>query len=121
MDRYLPIWATSPLAYAFVALTAYAGLCKALRHRRSNQLERKYAFGSAQRPLSSMTTQEAYDIQHTVSDSEFPSIFEKSLQIALFRTYGIPTIAKLLNATYQLSKTENVAKRYADTTVSTLR
>lgn len=118
MDQYPSKWFNSPLAYIFLAFTAYAGLCKALRFRRINQLERKYAFGTAQGPsLSTMTIQQAYDIQHAVSDAEFPSLFEKGLQLALFRTYGIPTIAKLLNATYQLSKTENVAKRYADTAV----
>lgn len=115
MDQYLPTWFRSPLGYLFLALTAYAGLCKVLRFRRQHQLERNYGLG--QRPLSTMTTQEAYDIQHTLSDAEFPTLFEKSLQIALFRTYGIPTIAKLLNATHQLSKTENVAKRYADTAI----
>lgn len=108
----------SQLAYSLLALVLYAGLCNAIRFRRIRRLERKYGFGTRERPyLSSMTNKEAYEIQHFVSDSEFPAIFEKGLQLALFRTYGIPTIAKLLNATYQLNSIDNVAKRYADTEV----
>ena len=52
-----------------------------------------------------------------ISESEFPALFEKGLQLALFRTYGIPSISRLLVQTAQLSTSENVAKRYADTTV----
>lgn len=118
MDQILPVWLRSPLTYALLAFTVYTGLCKSLRFRRIRRLEHKYGFGTPERPsLSSMTNQEAYEIQHFVSDNEFPALFEKGLQLALFRTYGIPTIAKLLNNTYQLNKIDNVGKRYADTEV----
>lgn len=118
MDNFLPSWLDSSLTCSLLALILYVSLCNTLRFRRLRRLERKYGFGTPERPsLSSMTNQEAYEIQHFISDSEFPALFEKGLQLALFRTYGIPTIAKLLNATGQLNKTENVGKRYADTSV----
>lgn len=81
-------------------------------------MRKKYGFGTTARPtLADMTIEEAYEIQDQVSTGEFPTIFEKGLQLALFRTYGIPSISKLLGQTAQLSTSENVAKRYADTAV----
>ena len=44
-------------------------------------------------------------------------MFNKSLQFALFRTYGIPTISKLLVQTTQFSEESTATKRYTDTTV----
>lgn len=46
---------------------------------------------------------------------DFPFIFTKSLEFALFRTYGIPTISSLLLHTGQLGKAENAGRRYVDT------
>ncbi len=60
---------------------------------------------------------EAHDIIASISDTEFPALFEKGLQFALFRTYGIPSISDLLVKTTQLSTEKNVPKRYADTGV----
>ena len=64
-----------------------------------------------------MTVQEAYDIIKFINETEFPALFEKGLQFALFRTYGIPSISELLVKTTQLSTEQNVPKRYADTVV----
>ncbi|SPO23435.1 uncharacterized protein UTRI_02114 [Ustilago trichophora] len=44
-----------------------------------------------------------------------PFVFTKSLEFALFRTYGIPTISTLLLHTGQLGKAENAGRRYVDT------
>lgn len=46
---------------------------------------------------------------------DFPFVFTKSLEFALFRTYGIPTISSLLLHTGQLGKAENAGRRYVDT------
>ena len=64
-----------------------------------------------------MTNEDAYLIQQGISGLEFPFIFDKSLQFALFRTYGIPTISKLLVQTSQFSEESTATKRYADTVV----
>lgn len=118
MDQLLPAWLNSNFTYALIGLTAYSCVCQALRFRRIRQFGCKYGFGTPQRPsFSDMTSQESWEILKLVSDAEFPSLFEKALQFALFRTYGIPTIAKLLQRTGQLTESQNVAKRYADTTV----
>lgn len=89
-----------------------------------------------------MTDEEAFEIQKQIGQLEFPFIFLKSLQFALFRvrknsshrifipitilsnrkqaknlpqTYGIPTISNLLTKTSQFSNSETSLKRYADT------
>lgn len=40
---------------------------------------------------------------------------DTSVQFALFKTYGIPTISSLLVATKEFSTAQNASKRYADT------
>lgn len=118
MEALLPQWADVRVGYAVIALIAYTSLCNSLRFRRIHALERKYGFGgSTKRSLSEMTDREAWEIQTDIAELEFPALFEKALQLALFRTYGIPSISKLLVQTAQLSTSENVAKRYADTAV----
>ncbi|KAF2145723.1 uncharacterized protein K452DRAFT_284089, partial [Aplosporella prunicola CBS 121167] len=64
-----------------------------------------------------MTTQHAWEIQKYLMDREFPFTWLKSWQFALFRTYGIPTISKLLVQTKQLSTCGNAPRRYVDTEV----
>ena len=64
-----------------------------------------------------MTLDEAFRIQQAIGELEFPFTFEKALQFALFRTYGIPSISKLLVATKEFSEPATATKRYADTVV----
>lgn len=64
-----------------------------------------------------MTDDDAYEIQVILIQLEFPFTCVKALQFALFRTYGIPAISKLLVATSQLSDIATASKRYADTAV----
>lgn len=116
MDNILRPWLNSPITLTLTTLIAYIALCHTLRFRRLKALQQKYGFGPS-RPLSTMTDQEAYEVQTEIAEVEFPSLFEKGLQLALFRTYGIPSVSKLLTQTAQLSTTENVGKRYADTAV----
>lgn len=104
--------------YLLPAVIAYPFLCSALRFRRLKALQAKYKYGTPEHPsFEGMTVTEAHDIISSMSDYEFPALFEKGLQFALFRTYGIPTIAKLLVKTTQLAAEKNVPKRYADTGV----
>ena len=67
--------------------------------------------------FASMTNEDAFLIQLRIAELDFPFTFEKSLQFALFRTYGIPSISKLLVQTSQFSEARTATKRYADTTV----
>ncbi|KAJ5047122.1 uncharacterized protein L3040_002965 [Drepanopeziza brunnea f. sp. 'multigermtubi'] len=62
-----------------------------------------------------MTNTEAQEIMEYMSELEFPKIYHTSIQFALFKTYGIPTISGLLAATKEFSTPENAGKRCADT------
>ncbi len=67
--------------------------------------------------FASMTYDDAFRIQQEIAELEFPFTFTKALQFALFRTYGIPSISKLLVGTSQLSNEATAPKRYMDTEV----
>ncbi|KIV88347.1 hypothetical protein PV10_08038 [Exophiala mesophila] len=104
--------------YLLPAVVAYPLLCSALRFRRLKNIQAKYNYGSSTNPsYEGMTVVEAHKIIDSMSCFEFPALFTKGLQFALFRTYGIPTISSLLFKTTQLSAEKNVPKRYADTTI----
>lgn len=110
-----PHLAFSPYLYLLFGLS-YLTLvaCLRNRHLRSTRVEHPYPTRTS---FASMTNEDAYLIQLDIAELEFPFTFEKSLQFALFRTYGIPTISKLLVQTSQLSEESTATKRYADTGV----
>ena len=107
--------AISPYLYLVFCL-AYVILVASFRNRRLRSTLAKHPYPT-RISFASMTNEDAYLIQQGISELEFPFIFDKSLQFALFRTYGIPTISKLLVQTSQFSEESTATKRYADTTV----
>ncbi|KAF2114579.1 hypothetical protein BDV96DRAFT_647275 [Lophiotrema nucula] len=64
-----------------------------------------------------MTLEDAHAIQLLLAELEFPGVFAISVFFAIFKTYGIPSISKLLVATGQLSNSTTSSKRAADTGV----
>ncbi|KAG9123122.1 hypothetical protein FRC07_000202, partial [Ceratobasidium sp. 392] len=62
-----------------------------------------------------MTPAEAQEILRISSASDMPYLVEKSLEFALFKTYGIESISKILLGTGQLAKEANAGKRFVDT------
>ena len=107
--------ASSPYLYLLFCLS-YLTLVALLRNRRLRSTVAKYPYPT-RTSFASMTNEDAYLIQQDISELEFPLMFGKSLQFALFRTYGIPTISKLLVQTSQFSEESTATKRYTDTTV----
>lgn len=77
---------TSPqwLPYALALLLGYPLLIRALRYQRVNSLPKKYNYPTRE-SMAKMTDEEAFQIQKAVAQLEFPFIFIKSLQFALFR------------------------------------
>ncbi|KAG5941359.1 hypothetical protein E4U53_007421 [Claviceps sorghi] len=69
--------------------------------------------------LAGMTSVQAQSIVRDLSELEFPLLFRKSLQFALFKTYGIPAISSLLTSTSLFSDPKTASKRYEDTAVLT--
>lgn len=90
-----------------MAVLGYLLLCRVLRYSRQWYLWSKYPY-KGRSSFAKMTTTHAFEIQKRIFQYEFPFMAAQSLGFALFRTYGIPTISKLLVQTRQLSD-----KRYA--------
>ena len=108
--------AFSPSYLYFLLFLSYLALVAFFRNQRRRSILLKHHYPT--RPsFATMTNQDAFLIQQPLAELEFPFTFEKALQFALFRTYGIPTISKLLVQTSQFSEEATAAKRYTDTTV----
>lgn len=59
----------------------------------------------------------AQDIYDSLMHAEFPFWFWKGIELALFRTYAIPTISSLLAKTSRLVAPEALPRRYVETEV----
>ncbi|KAJ5852302.1 uncharacterized protein N7529_011687 [Penicillium soppii] len=105
-SQLLPYTAGLLLAWPVVTIT--------LRFQRLRKLHKQYDYPTRE-SMAKMTDEEAFQIQKQVAQLEFPFMFIKSLQFALFRTYGIPSISTLLAKTSQFSNPETSLKRYSDT------
>ncbi|KAA1470834.1 hypothetical protein DENSPDRAFT_836729 [Dentipellis sp. KUC8613] len=88
----------------------YLLLVRLLRWRQYNSIHRKYAGR-----MDSLTPTEAQEIMKLSAEWDMPTIVWYSIALALFKTYGIPTISGLLVKTGELGTAESVSKRYADT------
>ena len=102
--------------YTILIILLYLLITGFLRNQRLRANRSKFPYPT-QRSFASMSVEDAYRIQQTIAELEFPFTFEKALQFALFRTYGIPSVSKLLNATSELSSPVTASKRFTDTTV----
>lgn len=103
--------------YLAVGICVYLAACKLLRFARVRHYQRRFGggHGDGSGGLGGMRAEEAWEIQLYVFQLEFPFTAEKALQFALFRTYGIPSISKLLVKTSQFSERATATKRFADT------
>ncbi|KAH6615010.1 hypothetical protein C7974DRAFT_320671 [Boeremia exigua] len=103
-------------ALIVAVIAVYVALCRSLRYRRRDTelSQRPYR---TREDFKKMTAEDAWQILNYVQGCEFPWITGKALSFALFKTYGIPTISKLLCETQQLGKVEYAGRRYTDTSV----
>jgi len=102
--------------YLLLPLLLYLTLVALFRHQRLHQTLEHYPY-TTRHSFSSMTNEHAFYIQQILGELEFPFTYEKALQFALFRTYGIPSVSKLLVQTSEFSEEATATKRYVDTTV----
>jgi hypothetical protein len=72
------------MLYSLVGLGSYLALASTLRFQRRRNLHRKYPY-TTRESMGKMTDQDAFTIQKTILQMEFPFIVLKSLQFALFR------------------------------------
>ncbi|KAL8953077.1 MAG: hypothetical protein Q9222_001070 [Ikaeria aurantiellina] len=102
--------------YAWLLVLFYPIVVAALRYQRLRTTLKTFPY-TTHRSFARMTDDDACQIQINIAQLEFPFTFTKAVQFALFRTYGIPSISRLLVATSQFSEVATAAKRYADTGV----
>lgn len=74
----------SPLVCTVGLLLAYPIVTTSLRFRRLRKLHKRYPYRTRE-SLAQMTDEEAFQIQKAVAQLEFPFMFIKALQFALFR------------------------------------
>lgn len=88
------------LPYALSLAVGYPLLTSSLRYRRLRKLHQQYNYPTRE-SMSKMTDEEAFQIQKAVAQLEFPFMFIKSLQFALFRvrTVHFPGQGTSLNYT----------------------
>ena len=72
------------LLSSLVGFTAYLILASSLRFQRRRAIHKKYPYTSRE-SMKFMTNHDAWEIQKTILQMEFPFIVLKSLQFALFR------------------------------------
>ena len=68
-----------------LGLATYLALVSSLRFQRRRILHKKYSYYRTRQSMRNMTDQDAWAIQKTIMQTEFPFIVLKSLQFALFR------------------------------------
>eukprot|EP00904_Undaria_pinnatifida_P011231 jgi/Undpi1/7238/HiC_scaffold_22.g09711.m1 len=89
------------MTVGMIMLAAYVGVLQLLRFQRVRGMKLMDVKGD---PSA---------VYRQVAMLEFPFTVTKALEFALFRTYGVPSISKLLHKTGEFSK--RVGKRYDDT------
>lgn len=110
MNTIFRVLATQPIVkYGGAALLAYMALVRFLRYKRINALLRKYPDPTI--PFRNLDA--AREVSSVVSELDFPFMYILSLEYALFKTYSIPSISKLLVATKEFKN--NGFKRTDDT------
>lgn len=70
--------------YVLSAALAYSFLAASLRHRRIRTSESKHPYPTKE-SYARMTDDEAFEMMNQMAELEFPTLFEKALQFALFR------------------------------------
>ncbi|TFY53181.1 hypothetical protein EVG20_g10233 [Dentipellis fragilis] len=104
LTQALPWWGLSTAGLGYLLLV------RLLRWRKYDSIHRKYAGR-----IDTLTPTEAQEIMKLSGEWDMPTIAWYSVALALFKTYGIPTISGLLVKTGELGTADSVSKRYADT------
>lgn len=72
------------VACALAVVSAYPALVSLLRFRRMRKVHKKYNYPTRE-SFARMTDDDAFEIQKVLLQTEFPFMFAKALQFALFR------------------------------------
>ncbi|KAJ8088599.1 hypothetical protein PM082_013842 [Marasmius tenuissimus] len=98
----------------FLALIAYISFVRSVRFRRLKDAQARFHRLKKAGALDSSAAQE---IAHTALLYDMPFFSRLGAQVALFKTYGIPSIAELLLKTGELTHEKSMSKRVTDTAI----
>ncbi|KAF9176620.1 hypothetical protein BGZ51_000226, partial [Haplosporangium sp. Z 767] len=111
MDTLRNALSVHPSVMYGTGLLAYMALVRHFRYKRINALLKKYPDPTI--PLRNIEV--AREVGSVVSDFDFPFLNVVSLEFALFKTYAIPSISKILASTKQFAT--SCLKRAEDTSL----
>ncbi|KAF9910294.1 hypothetical protein BX616_010888 [Lobosporangium transversale] len=114
MDILLNVVTSSPGAKYAALVLSYMAVVRYFRYKRINAALKKYPDPTI--PLRNFEV--AKEVAAIVDEFDFPYMNIVSLEFALYKTYAIPTISKILAATKQFEN--NVLKRADDTSLMLL-
>ncbi|KAH7162330.1 hypothetical protein B0J13DRAFT_633265 [Dactylonectria estremocensis] len=103
-------------ALLLIGFVSYICLCSLLRFKRIKSTRVRYGYTN-RASLARMTNQDAHEIAKSLIYLEFPLFYDFSVRLALFETYTIENIAKLLIAVSDLNKWDALPKRYEDSEI----
>lgn len=89
------------MIYSLIGFCGYLALVSCLRFQRCRSLHQKYPYKTRE-SMRKMTDQDAFTIQKTILQIEFPFIVLKSLQFALFRVRTTVYQARHFSHTHHL-------------------
>lgn len=112
IDPFTSIYLTPIL---ISSLIFYLALVKYMRFQNRDQLLKKYSHLNSKSKLKEMTYEESREISKILAELDCPYISRTSLSFALFQTYSVPTISKLLIKTGRLNQSSCVGRRAEDT------
>ncbi|CAK7226888.1 hypothetical protein SBRCBS47491_006381 [Sporothrix bragantina] len=107
-------------SFAVVIFAVYILSCRVLRFRRMAAMHRQHdhTYNPKNRAsLAAMTANDAQAILAAIQQREFPFMHTLAIEFGIFKTYGIPSISRLVVATRQVTDPVPAAKRAADTIV----
>ncbi|PQE18308.1 digeranylgeranylglyceryl phosphate synthase protein [Rutstroemia sp. NJR-2017a WRK4] len=112
------------MVFLTLSLAFYLILVRILRHRRCFQHHQlaaahatKTSANGAAEQCHEMAFSDAQKIYSSLFNKEFPFMFMKGIQFALFRQYAVPSIASVLARSNRLSCPKNIPLRYAETEI----
>ncbi|VUC33320.1 unnamed protein product [Clonostachys rosea] len=101
---------------AVVGVLGYLTLCRVLRFRNIQALRSQLNYPD-RASLSRMTVHDAQKIINFLYYKEFPLFYDLSLRFALFKTYSVTNVARVLATNSDLSRLDVAGKRYEDTSI----
>jgi 4-hydroxybenzoate polyprenyltransferase len=120
--RVLEALPTVHMLIMALSMASYLILVRSLRHRRCFQhcqllADSKIQTSATHTDVDEMSLSDAQKIYSSLFNQEFPFMFMKGIQFALFRQYAVPSIASVLVGTNRLSCSRNISLRYAETEI----